>query len=300
MVGTIEPQADGTRGVDRPECPAAVLHADRPVAVELVEDSSVEVAGDVLDVADAAHPAGGIRGRTGQCRGQGGPVADIRWTAGHRSLRRGQCEQVHVRVMQSRQERPAVRVEDLVAGGDRQSDPDLDDPVVDDAYVEHPTGKLGASDDDAAHGGGSPSPPSTAAVSAPDVGASPCAVRLVGGATGTAPTSASTTQPSGLRTAAAEGTTGCGGRVAATTSAIATSQSTPPPSAGAVMARPAAARPVSGSAIASPTNTGVAAAVQATRPAAAATSSPKPTRSPARPAAVIDTHVVPSATAASA
>ena len=66
------------------------------------------------------------------------------------------------------------------------------------------------------------------------------------------------------------------------------------------MASSAATRPVSGSASASPQKTGCPRSSHATRPAPAATSSPKPTRVESRPAAVIDTQIVPCSTAAAA
>src|SRR5690606_34152223 len=152
--------------------------------------------------------------------------------------RRGRV-QVQMVVVQAREEGAAAGVHDRQAGV-REVGCDRGDGAGTDPHIAAPPGSyFGVPNQQIGHRRRTPNSASTAVVCCPAVGATPIGARR-----------------DGARTAASSTGTvvDTGASVAATTADIEISQSRPDPSAGADIASTAAVTPVSGSAIASPTN----------------------------------------------
>ncbi len=112
MIGGPQPDAHGGCGVEEPHRSAAVLDADRPAGVELIEGGGIEKSGNGLHIADAADPAGGVGGAV-----QGGAeiagAGHLGWTTLYRRRGRSQRVEVDVMVVETRDECTAVGVDDV-------------------------------------------------------------------------------------------------------------------------------------------------------------------------------------------
>jgi hypothetical protein len=119
---------------------AAVLNPDGMVIHDGIEEGTVQWAGDRFVVADTATPTAGRsgRGRPAKRDDQGGPVANRGRSALDRLECGGECHEVKVMVVQTRQERPVVRVQDRLAPTGPDSWGDLGDLAATDLYIKRP------------------------------------------------------------------------------------------------------------------------------------------------------------------
>jgi hypothetical protein len=135
-VGQAGPVA--THSVEHPELAAAMLDTDRAVIHHRVKETPVEGTGDRLVIPDTPQPACGPDqgGGPAQHGGKGGLVTNRRRPAPHRLAGGGDGKQMNVMIVKSRQEGPAIGVDDrvLVATSDVVSD--ASDPLAADLHVD--------------------------------------------------------------------------------------------------------------------------------------------------------------------
>ena len=113
-----------------------MLDANGPVGTNTVEPAPVELRARTVVKTDAAHPTLTLRAMPGKRHAQRLLVIDGRRTTAQRRTCRSGREQVHVVIVESRQQRIAARIDDAVTAAWRQLPFERDDPLTGNAQVE--------------------------------------------------------------------------------------------------------------------------------------------------------------------
>ncbi len=149
--------ADGSQrgGVEHPERPAPVLDPQGARGHDLVESHPVEIAGDALVVADGPQPrTGGERGvGSSQRRHEPTLIEHLGRPDADRPTGGGHGDEVHVVVVEAREDGTPAAVDDLVTSGERDAGRDLGDDPVDDPDVHHGAVDIHPPEAEGAHAG---------------------------------------------------------------------------------------------------------------------------------------------------